>query len=116
MHSAMRAKHTQTEQVQPGVDELCMRRSGAHFSLACLAVLVSLMNPMNSTPQEEKFHIDRTDSFVVAVTGKSGLFSFAAHEHAIIATKWSINDSIKPDRFGSVFYNGDGSHGFIGHR
>jgi len=43
-------------------------------------------------------HIDRAPSYVLAVTGKTGLFSFAAHEHAVLATEWSADVNNEPAR------------------
>jgi polyisoprenoid-binding protein YceI len=42
------------------------------------------------------YKVDRSRSYLVAITGKSGLFSFAGHEHAILATEWSVEGSLDP--------------------
>jgi polyisoprenoid-binding protein YceI len=42
------------------------------------------------------YKVDSSKSYLVAITGKSGLFSFAGHEHAILATKWTVEESLDP--------------------
>lgn len=41
-----------------------------------------------SSPQ---YTVDYGSSYLIALTGKSGLFSFAGHNHAVVATRWSAN-------------------------
>jgi polyisoprenoid-binding protein YceI len=43
-----------------------------------------------------RYAVNYSDSYVVAITGKSGVFSFAGHDHAVMATKWSANININP--------------------
>lgn len=45
------------------------------------------------------YKMDRSKSYLLAITGKSGVFSFAAHEHAISATDWAVEQSIDPSNF-----------------
>jgi polyisoprenoid-binding protein YceI len=36
-----------------------------------------------------RYTVDYGSSYLIALTGKSGLFSFAGHNHAVVATRWS---------------------------
>ena len=42
------------------------------------------------------YTVDYGASYLVAITGKSGLLSFAGHNHAVIATKWSAVVDMTP--------------------
>jgi polyisoprenoid-binding protein YceI len=42
------------------------------------------------------YQVVRSDSYLVAITDKAGLFGFAGHRHAIVATDWSVTESIDP--------------------
>jgi polyisoprenoid-binding protein YceI len=55
---------------------------------ALLAAAQSTISPSGTyRPNESK-------SYLLAITGKSGLLTFAGHQHAILATKWSVEPSI----------------------
>jgi polyisoprenoid-binding protein YceI len=43
-----------------------------------------------------RYPVDYGASYLIAITGKSGLFSFAGHNHAVIATKWSAIFDMTP--------------------
>lgn len=42
------------------------------------------------------YSVSYADSFLLAVTGKTGLFSFASHDHAVIASKWTAQAAFDP--------------------
>jgi polyisoprenoid-binding protein YceI len=43
-----------------------------------------------------RYTVDYGASYLIAITGKSGLLSFAGHNHAVIATKWSAVVDMTP--------------------
>lgn len=57
--------------------------------LALTALLTSALQPALAAPV--KLEIDRGRSYIIVVTRKGGLFSFAGHEHGILATEWSAD-------------------------
>ena len=46
------------------------------------------------TSDSAGYKVDRAASFLLAITGKSGLFSAAGHRHAILATDWAVDSSL----------------------
>ncbi len=40
-------------------------------------------------PSPSTYQIDRANSYFLAIAEKSGMFGFAAHHHAIVATQWT---------------------------
>ncbi len=47
----------------------------------------------------KKYEIGNPGSWLLAITGKMGVFSFAAHKHAVFATRWSAEvrvDAVDP--------------------
>lgn len=48
-----------------------------------------LTSDLNAQSAPRVFEVDRSRSNVFVVTHRSGLFSFLAHDHAILATEWS---------------------------
>ena len=44
-----------------------------------------------SKTSSPRYAVDYNSSYLIAITGKSGLFSFAGHNHAVVATRWSAN-------------------------
>jgi polyisoprenoid-binding protein YceI len=46
------------------------------------------------TPASNRYEVYRGTSSLVAITGTAGLFGFAGHEHAILATEWSAEPII----------------------
>jgi polyisoprenoid-binding protein YceI len=57
-----------------------MRRLGWFFAAAAVLHAASV-----------QLEIDRAKSHIVVVTRKGGIFSFAGHEHGILATEWSAD-------------------------
>jgi len=43
-----------------------------------------------------RYEVSYGDSFLLAVTGKSGLFSFAGHDHAVMASQWTARLAFDP--------------------
>ncbi len=63
------------------------------FALLVLAVcLIGGGSPAGATG----YSVDHARSYLLAVTGKAGIFGFAGHEHAVLATEWSMKESIDP--------------------
>jgi polyisoprenoid-binding protein YceI len=40
---------------------------------------------------DKKYELRHSESLLIAITGKTGVFSFAAHQHAVVATRWSAD-------------------------
>lgn len=49
---------------------------------------------------QSRYAVDYSASYLLAVTGKTGMFSFAAHNHAIIAKNWTCSVNFNPDDLG----------------
>jgi len=76
---------------------VCQKQCTTTRFAACLLLLVwtfVCVRPVQT--QGSKYVVHYPDSYLLAITGKSGVFSFAAHKHAILATQWSSD--IKLDR------------------
>jgi len=44
-----------------------------------------------------KYQVQQANSWLLAITDKTGLFSFAAHKHAVLATRWSARLTVHPE-------------------
>lgn len=44
------------------------------------------------------YTVQKANSHLLAVTGKTGLFSFAAHDHAVMATQWTAAVNLNPQQ------------------
>jgi polyisoprenoid-binding protein YceI len=65
--------------------------------LLILPLILSIfLYPLSLAQTVPHYAISRTGSFLVAITGKTGLFSFAAHRHAVTSTSWSANLKLDP--------------------
>jgi polyisoprenoid-binding protein YceI len=60
----------------------------------CVCTVAALLGAGLATAAP--YQLDRSHSFVIAVTDKSGLFSMAGHRHAILAARWSADLSVDP--------------------
>jgi polyisoprenoid-binding protein YceI len=56
--------------------------------------VVSRKNEPEAMPS--RYTVDYGASYLIAITGKSGPFSFAGHNHAVIVTKWSAMIHMTP--------------------
>jgi|SRR6185369_8356447 len=71
--------------------------------LAGIAGALALLLPNTFTPlaaaqgSNNKYQVQRANSWVVAITDKTGVFSFAAHKHAVLATRWSARLTVHPE-------------------
>jgi polyisoprenoid-binding protein YceI len=46
-------------------------------------------SPAQASAAGDAYTVRKANSHLLAVTGKTGLFSFAAHDHAVMATQWT---------------------------
>ena len=71
--------------------------------LAGIASVLALLLPNTFTPVavaqggNSKYQVQQASSWLLAITDKTGVFSFAAHKHAVLATRWSARVTIRPD-------------------
>lgn len=68
---------------------------------AALCTLLLLLAAPSRADDRVALDLDLGRSHVVAVTGKSGIFGFLGHEHAILATRWRARfglDRLNPSR------------------
>ncbi len=72
------------------------RRNRPVIDLVLLVFALCLTGAASSASEVAEYKVDHSKSYLLAVTGKAGLFGFAGHEHAVLATEWSIEESIDP--------------------
>jgi len=63
----------------------------AKLCAALLLITIAVSLPLAA---QSSYLVSRADSYLLAITDKSGLFSFAAHRHAILATQWMAQMNI----------------------
>jgi polyisoprenoid-binding protein YceI len=49
-----------------------------------------------SLAADNTLEVDYTNSYILVTTGRSGLFRFAGHDHAILATRWKATIAFDP--------------------
>jgi polyisoprenoid-binding protein YceI len=62
---------------------------------ALMAITAAIGTAVTS-PVAEQYRISSADSYLLAVTGKAGLFGFAGHEHAVDASEWTAQLELNP--------------------
>jgi polyisoprenoid-binding protein YceI len=67
------------------------------LALLCLAALTAASQTPAPAPVPS-FDIDRAQSYIIAITDKAGLFSFAGHKHGILAREWKATVAFDPQQ------------------
>jgi polyisoprenoid-binding protein YceI len=74
------------------------RHAGIVFAAV---VLLSNTFPTPASSQvgnpRSRYQVQPADSWVLAITDKTGLLSFAAHQHAVLAARWSTTLTVDPE-------------------
>jgi polyisoprenoid-binding protein YceI len=79
--------------------KLPLRQRPLHCSLVwrdtflVIAILLALAPTGYAQMSAKKYQVRHSDSWLLAITGKTGVFSFAAHKHAVLASRWSADVS-----------------------
>jgi polyisoprenoid-binding protein YceI len=68
---------------------------GAGLMLLLTSAILGLL-PRGTAFGAVSYQVVRSSSYLVAITDKAGLFGFAGHRHAVVATDWSVTESIDP--------------------
>jgi len=66
-------------------------------ALFCVTALAATMQAPAPAPT---FEIERSQSYIIAITDKAGLFGFAGHKHAILAREWKATVTFDPREIG----------------
>ncbi len=67
-----------------------------HFRIIGLGSGLLLLLAAPLRPQTPQFRVSHPDSYLLAITGKTGVLGFAGHEHAVLASQWSLDLSLNP--------------------
>jgi polyisoprenoid-binding protein YceI len=59
--------------------------------------MVVLLVFQTAQAQPTQVSVDKSRSYIIAVTFRSGLLAFLGHEHALLATEWSTDICYAPD-------------------
>ena len=70
------------------------RRCATTWAICLLVLVYAVVG--QAQKRGVTYTVKRADSFLLAITGKSGLFSFAGHQHAVLATQWSAEIQLNP--------------------
>jgi polyisoprenoid-binding protein YceI len=75
------------------------RRSCASTILLAILLLFSVVLPLRGKGMQSQADnaVDYSASYLVAITSTTGLFAFAGHRHAILASAWSADLQVNPD-------------------
>lgn len=69
---------------------------GTTGALVSVILLIIAAQPAAGQQPISRYAVDYSASYLLAVTGKTGMFSFAAHNHAIIAKDWTASINFNP--------------------
>ena len=74
-----------------------MNRGRIAVTGAVAILLASGFAPLAySQGSDGKYKVERANSWLLAITDKTGVLSFAAHKHAVLASRWSAALNVDP--------------------
>jgi polyisoprenoid-binding protein YceI len=59
-------------------------------------IAITLLGAATGGVSAAQYQVSEAGSYLLAVTGKAGLFSFAGHNHAVSATQWTTRLTFDP--------------------
>jgi polyisoprenoid-binding protein YceI len=78
-------------------DRRAVRRRGTH-RLSVLVTCLALLTASAAWAQPQLYRIDADRSYVLARTDRAGALGFLGHRHAILASDWTANLCLDPER------------------